>query len=345
MNITEALESVGTNVWNGTKAVGSAVGGAVERWWENQPGNRERTERERNEATETKALRTLMQVYDPDGKDKYTAMGLGELRGSAQAIAVKQHMQQLAKQQQQDQAEQMFYQLANPAAPGGMGPDAPMTPGRIFNAASKSGYHLPPTVLAQMVKEGDGVNWGDITPRPFEIDGVRGAVGKSGQFQFLPSQIGDSMQAVPVLDDEGNVIDFRVPNGKGGTSPIRKPATKTLPEAYNSRVSTLLDDIAGTEGTLAKSDDEITKLYRRPAAEQRQALNTKLAATRKQLADHVARYEEQGYADGNFWNTEKQRLGLAAKPAGAAAGGNYPKARNPKTGETLIYKDGKWQKE
>lgn len=50
-------------------------------------------DRYRNDAREVKALRTLAETYDPDGKDKYTAMGLGELRGAAQAFALQQSLQ------------------------------------------------------------------------------------------------------------------------------------------------------------------------------------------------------------------------------------------------------------
>lgn len=49
-------------------------------------------DRVRNDARETQALRKLAEIYDPQGKDKYTAMGLGELRGAAQGFALEQNL-------------------------------------------------------------------------------------------------------------------------------------------------------------------------------------------------------------------------------------------------------------
>ncbi len=54
----------------------------------------------KNEATEATTLRKLAGVYDPENKDRYTTMGLDELRGTAKAFALKQAMQE----QQQTQA-------------------------------------------------------------------------------------------------------------------------------------------------------------------------------------------------------------------------------------------------
>lgn len=303
-------------------------------------------EKKRQEGMEATSLRKLMSIYDPEGKDQYTSMGLGELRGSAQAIAVKQHLEQLQREEEARTAERNFYDVLG-NVPGGVGPAAPLTGERMLSAAAQSNYRLPPQVLTQMMKESEGVNWTDVMPRPFEIDGVKGAVGKSGQFQFLPPQTGDSMQAVPVLDDQGNVLGFRVPNGKGGSAPVPKNSPKTLPDSYNSRISTLLDDITTKESALAKSDEELAQLYRvKNGAEQRKALANQMTASRKALADHVARFKGQGYADNEFWKAEEERLGLATPPAPAKAkAGNYPRATNPKTGVTLIYKDDKWQKE
>lgn len=154
------------------------------------------------------------------------------------------------------------------------------------------------------------------------------------------------MQAIPVLDEEGNVLGFRVPTAKGGTAPISKPSVKTLPEAYNSRLNLLQEQIDTAERTLGLSDAELKKLYQTPdPAKLRAAKQADLAKTRQALADHVARFKAQGYGDADFWKGEEQRLNRTGAASAASAPGNYPKARNPRTGETLIYKDGQWQKE
>ena len=63
------------------------------------------TERRRSEAQESAALRKLLSIYAPDQKDSFATMGLGDLRGAAQGIAVQQTQQRQQMQQQVAQAQ------------------------------------------------------------------------------------------------------------------------------------------------------------------------------------------------------------------------------------------------
>lgn len=315
----------------------------------------QKKERAKAEATETQSLRKLMSIYDPENKDQYTSMGLGDLRGSAQAIAIKQHMDELQRKeeeraysnQQRAAGVRFQQQLAPDHVDDAVDPvnPPPLTPQRIMAAAAETGYQLDPRTIAQFAKEGEGMDWNDVMPRPFQIDGVKGAVGKSGQFQFLPTQTGDSMQAIPVLDGEGNVLGYRVPTGKGGSAPAPTKQSKTLPDSYNARLNTLMEQIDASESVVNKPDDELKALYKgQDLAKVRAAKTKEVERNRKALRDHVERFRQQGYGDEDFWQGETDRLGLATPAAPSAAAGNYPKATNPKTGETLYFKDGKWQK-
>ena len=285
MNITQALETVGTNVWNGTKAVGEAAGGAVSRWWENLPGNQERSERERNEATETKALRTLMQVYDPDGKDKYTAMGLGELRGSAQAIAVKQHMDQLAREEQQQQNAIEFQRLLSQpnggsaasrmaAVMAGTGPTtgaamAPamvaqymqdqqqptMTPRRVLATATQAGYRLPPQMMTQLMQQGDdGAGW-QLDPRQIQDLSNYGLPGQV----FVPTSKGGG--AIRSKFDPSQFMDvegYTTVPGKDGPRYIKEAAPKTMPTSAQNSLTEMLQELH-TAVTNANADDQTVK--------------------------------------------------------------------------------------
>lgn len=66
------------------------------------------TERRRNEAQEAAALRKLLSIYDPNAKEAVATMGLGELRGAAQGMAVKRQMDA-----QEQQARLVNAQIAN----------------------------------------------------------------------------------------------------------------------------------------------------------------------------------------------------------------------------------------
>lgn len=65
-------------------------------------------ERRRTEAQEAAALRKLLSIYDPNAKEAVATMGLGELRGAAQGMAVQR---QMAAQEQQ--ARLVNAQIAN----------------------------------------------------------------------------------------------------------------------------------------------------------------------------------------------------------------------------------------
>lgn len=89
--------------------LGGAIGGGLQKDAQGQRGGLKGAlmgaaeggdERYAKDAKEARSLRALMEVYDPEGKDKYTSMGVDSLRGTAQKFAVEQAMQQEAEKVQ-----------------------------------------------------------------------------------------------------------------------------------------------------------------------------------------------------------------------------------------------------
>jgi hypothetical protein len=279
-----------------------------------------RTEREadrlRSEATQTKALRTYMAEVDPQNKDRFTSMGLGELEGTAKGFVVKQHMDELAREQRL--ADELALQIS---VPGGVGPAAPLTPERALQAYSRSRAPVPPQVISRMIQDNEGVDWQNVMPRPFEMDGVKGAVGRSGQFQFLPQATPDSLTAVPVMDDQGNMLGMRVPTGKGGTAALPQPkGRKELPPTF-------FEKLADPEGLAAEmqrdllrsqySDEQVPATildknrYRKDA-------KAKHEAAKAELGNLFDAMEAEGAGKPETWEKLRKQYGLAA-PAQATA--------------------------
>lgn len=289
----------------------------------------QKKERAKAEATETQSLRKLMSIYDPENKDSYTSMGLGDLRGSAQAIAVKQHMDELQRQEEERAAEKNFYEMVNPTAPGGVGPDAPVTVNRMIGAAAKSGYRLPPSVLAQAMREGEDGSGFKFDPREIvdlEQYGLPGQVyapTSKGGGQIRTKFDAASGGIEEMTDDDGNVFKFMTNPKTGARTIVGRPKqAKTLPEAYNVQLNTLLEKIDTSEQNLAKPDAELARINMvKDGAMIRATHQKNVERYQKALRDHVARFKEQGFGDAEFWKGEEERLGLstpaAAKPASA----------------------------
>lgn len=263
---------------------------------------------------------------DPEQVDQ---MDADTLQGKLEAVAIRSQRERESAALQDQQYQQM-QRHAGAQFQAGLNTGQPVTPQAMLSAAQQAGYQLPPNVLTQMMRENDAVNWDQIMPHPFEVDGVKGVVGKSGQFQFLPQTTPESMQAIPVMDTDGNIVGMRVPTGKGGSAPLPKNNPKTLPDSYNSRLSLLQDELKTAQSTAAKTDDELKKLK---LSGTRDYYQKAAQAALKAIGDHVSRFQEQGYADDKFWAAEKQRLGLSREGSQGGEG----KA----TGRVTVSKDGK----
>lgn len=320
------------------QGIGATIAGGIKNW--------------QQEKKEDKAARAVFDALDPEDsdesgraphpfgitKDELDGMSRADriafVGGKVQSLSVKQHMAQMEREQaeeqrrQEDQTDQQLQRTAqaefqrrlSPMQPFEQGPQQAMTPDRVLGEAAAAGYRLPPQMLQQMMQEQEGVNWQDVMPRPFEIEGVKGAVGKSGQFQFLPQATPESLQAVPVTDADGNIVGMRVPTGKGGTAPLPASKPKTLPDSYNTRLNTIMEGLESIQGTISKTDDELKSIYRgQDPAKLRAAKSAELERQKKTLRDHVSRFKEQGYGDEPFWKGEMERLGLSASPAATPA--------------------------
>lgn len=256
-------------------------------------------ERSQAESKRLKAFRAMAVDglgMDPDEVDQ---LDIGTLQGKLEAVAVRsQHNRaemevenQLYNEMQRRAAGDFQKQLTQ----GG----GAITPERIAQAAAASGYQLPPTTLTQLMRESDSVNWNDVKPHEGTTEsGLRFLYGKGGQFQFDPRQF---MENTPEIEGYTTVP------GKTGPRFIREVQSKTLPTDYNTRLSLLQDELKAATTNAGKTDEELKKLK---MSGTREFYQKAVTGARQAIADHVARFQEQGYADNAFWTSEKQRLGL-----------------------------------
>lgn len=350
---------VGQGLALGIADAGRSIGGGLAIG--NDRREREK-EKQKKEAQEAAALRKLMATTDPDHKDSYTTMGLPELQGAHEAIAVKGFMERQKREQQDQEYQQQqraaypkFMAALNPQAPGGVGPDAPLTPGRFLQAAQSSGYDMPPQEMMQLMKEDQGVDWNRVMPREMTTSSGRNLVyGKGGQFQFEPDATPDSLTAIPVLDADGNVIGQRVPTARGGTAPVAAAkTTRPVPDSYDTRLADALKRVELNQSNLALSDAELAKRYPtlKPAAK-RTALKAEQAVTVRGVKNLLDSYRQRGYGDEEFWSAEYARHGLTpprpetgtpAPPRGggtsAGAGGALVSVTNPQGKRVQIRSD------
>jgi hypothetical protein len=84
-----------------------------------------RQEKKKNEAMETQSLRKLLSIYQPEGKDTYTTMGLADLRGAAQGFALKAKDAQDQREAQKGQREEQSAQALK-ALLGDLGQTRPL---------------------------------------------------------------------------------------------------------------------------------------------------------------------------------------------------------------------------
>ena len=255
-------------------------------------------------------------------------------QGNIEALSIKNAMAKMqAEQEDQDfqqvqrAAGQRFQRALAPMPAGMAGPEQPMDARRILGAAADSGYQLAPRIIAQFAKEGGGANWDEVMPRPFEINGVKGAVGKSGQFQFLPQATPETLQAIPVMDDEGNIVDMRVPTGKGGSAPLRQPkANKDVPPSFYEPYHKLRDSMETATSNAALTDAGLVayKMGKETPADTRKRFQSNAAEAAAALQKHLKLYKAQNYGTPEFW----QEL---ETDTGAAKAGGVTQKYNPTT--------------
>lgn len=79
----EIFQNTSANNVNAAMKVAEWVGGLVDK--------------NKQDAAETASLRKLAAIYNPEGKDKYTAMGLNDLRGEVKGFTLKQVLEEIGQ--------------------------------------------------------------------------------------------------------------------------------------------------------------------------------------------------------------------------------------------------------
>lgn len=98
-------------------------------------------ERARAEGKEAATLRKLMSLYDEEGKDKYTTMGLSELRGSAQYLAMQKTLSDVRAMKREEHNAKSLERLVKEFDDGG----AAGKPTLTDQAPMSTGIGLLPT--------------------------------------------------------------------------------------------------------------------------------------------------------------------------------------------------------
>jgi hypothetical protein len=318
-----------------------------------------RVKAENKKLTALRGAATDIFGMEPDQVDKMSAEDI-EAHMSGMVLKntlekAKAEQRAVADAEQQRTAATQFTKFLDPTSGGQQGPPAPLTPERFLNAANQSGVRLEPREILALMRQNEGTDWANVMPREFEIGGMKGAVGKGGQFQFLPQTTPESLTAIPVYDDTGNVVGQRVPTTRGGTAAL--PAAKgpkELPASFFAPYHEALQEISAAQQAAARSDDEL-KAIKTPGtpAEKRQRYEQNAKAAQERLRKHLELYKSQGYGQPEVWEQLFQGNNLTApaaqgKPAalsgaGSGAAGRLPTATNPKTGEKMVYENGAWK--
>lgn len=265
-------------------------------------------EKSQAESKRLKAFRAMAVDGLGMNPDEVDAMDADTLQGKLEAVAVRaQHNR--AEMEVENQLYQEMQRRAGADFQQRLTQGGTITPQSITEAAAASGYQLPPQLLTQLMRETETVDWNAVKPHEGTTDsGLRFLYGKGGQFQFDPRQF---------MADAPEIEGYTTVPGKTGPRFIRDVQSKTLPTDYNTRLSLLQDELKAATTNAGKTDDELKKLK---MSGTRDYYQKAVKAAGKAIADHVARFQEQGYASPDFWNAEKQRLGLGeSKPAKAGA--------------------------
>lgn len=218
-------------------------------------GLKQMGEEQKARAKESSSLQGLLDVYDPEGRAAHRTMSLDEKRAKASAINVRQLKDKLDREMATEGLQQeslraglksrelqdtvardsimanegmtAFNDILRQQIAAEMNGPTPQVPNmeRAFQSAMAQ---MPPTAMnspafAQNLRglkemlQPDGAS-GVMTPQPWEdpVTGTRlGIVGKTAMpLGVNPDKV--KSEAIPQMDENGNVIGHSIPNGKGG---------------------------------------------------------------------------------------------------------------------------------
>lgn len=270
---------------------------------------------------------------DPDQVDKMSA---DELEGIFMGQAMKKAREGEQRQEQFNRKlMERMYEVQDPPMSGmitedggeplpGQAPVQTFAPQDLMGIAAETGM-LTPQMAMKFMEEGQGTNWEDVMPREFQTPGgLKGVYGRSGQFQFDPTQF---MQDGPEVVTEDGRQFMRNPRG-GFSSLGREPEPKSLPDSYNTRLAKLMEDFELAQRNAGLGDEELKA--RKVTRSRYESDATRAQTALQNLLDS---YRQQGYGTPDFWAEEYPRYGLTA-PA-AAKSGEKPTAK-PKANEEAI---------
>lgn len=286
------------------------------------------------QAKRLKALQgSAVDIFGMD-KNQVAGMSAEDLEQQLGDTVLKQRMDrdkaELDRQKKDQEFQDMqrvaggkFMKSLAPLAPFMEGPEQPINARRILGAAADAGFQLSPSVIAQFAQ--DETDWGNVRPREvvfIGVDGkpVKGAFGKGGQFQFLPVGAPDSLQAIPVFDDEGNVIGMRVPTGTGGTAALPAGKSREIPSSAQGKLTDYLAALQEDEQSLSMSDAELKAMFPilKPAAA-RANITRRQTSTRTWVKSLIDLQHEMGNVDDSKRDALYKRFGIAGTAAAAAA--------------------------
>lgn len=193
--------------------------------------------------------------------------------------------------------------------------------------------NLAPRLLPQMLQDEAGVNWADIRPREGATDsGLKYLYGKSGQFQFDPSQFmggtdtEGNMRAEPVLGPDGEVLSWRMRTGKpGGSVAVGKPKE---PREVSATFWEKLADSQALPAQIRRAreaaqwpDARIAALrgVKDPAAFRKGKL-AEVEALKAELANLFDSMEDENVGQPETWEKQRKLYGLPARGSATASG-------------------------
>jgi hypothetical protein len=104
-----------------------------------------------------------------------------------------------------------------------------------------------------------------------EVDGVKYLRTATGALHAVPKDWSEGAPAVPIVDDDGNVLGYGLQNSRGGITQLRQPGTKRHP--LQNKLDGLKSEMAGEEAAkhtlkAKQLQAEIAALEKTIAAEQ-----------------------------------------------------------------------------
>jgi hypothetical protein len=219
------------------------------------------------------AYRTIAQHEFGLSKEQVNTMGLGELRGTTKALALRQELAQYVEQQKQ-YAEKQKQRLAYGAFQGAM---AGMDPenidfGQVINAAAKSGA-LTPDLAVKMAERNDAAreratakNNGFFKPDDMgsEIPGTQWSRVPTGPNSAQLVFKGDVNTPMPQEDEAGNLLGYSTVDAKG-KSTFHK-ADSPLKPAFDSTTNERIPGYYQIGGKIVDTRSGLQKMLGNKAA-------------------------------------------------------------------------------